>query len=211
MGGIGSHLKVSQVDQSVCLGNELNNLSARKDFLLKNIKSSHPTLPKPKRSELPHIYIWAGPVTETSREITLPLLVINGRPFLCPLAFSPSPDRPRGGNDPRVGLTPFTKHRLGGDNQPWLMQCFSHLTASHPLVSASTQLAQCTKKTRCLVLQWKMLEGWFVEAAKCAIYETRLVQGGTRGAPEARVMARVCLHATLVTSLVMIAHKAVLD
>ena len=43
MGGIGSHLKVSQVDQSVCLGNELNNLSARKDFLLKNIKSSHPT------------------------------------------------------------------------------------------------------------------------------------------------------------------------
>ena len=42
MGGIGSHLKVSQVDQSVCLGNELNNLSARKDFLLKNIKSSHP-------------------------------------------------------------------------------------------------------------------------------------------------------------------------
>ena len=44
MGGIGSHLKVSQVDQSVCLGNELNNLSARKDFLLKNIKSSHPIL-----------------------------------------------------------------------------------------------------------------------------------------------------------------------
>ncbi len=43
VGGIGSHLKVSQVDQSVCLGNELNNLSARKDFLLKNIKSSHPT------------------------------------------------------------------------------------------------------------------------------------------------------------------------
>ena len=42
VGGIGSHLKVSQVDQSVCLGNELNNLSARKDFLLKNIKSSHP-------------------------------------------------------------------------------------------------------------------------------------------------------------------------
>ena len=44
VGGIGSHLKVSQVDQSVCLGNELNNLSARKDFLLKNIKSSHPIL-----------------------------------------------------------------------------------------------------------------------------------------------------------------------
>ena len=43
VGGIGSHLKVSQVDQSVCLGNELNNLSARKDFLLKNIKSSHPS------------------------------------------------------------------------------------------------------------------------------------------------------------------------
>ena len=32
MGGIGSHLKVSQVDQSVCLGNELNNLSAIKRF-----------------------------------------------------------------------------------------------------------------------------------------------------------------------------------
>ena len=44
MGGIGSHLKVSQVDQSVCLGNELNNLSTRKDFLLKNIKSSHPNV-----------------------------------------------------------------------------------------------------------------------------------------------------------------------
>ena len=44
VGGIGSHLKVSQVDQSVCLGNELNNLSARKDFLLKNIKSSHPSV-----------------------------------------------------------------------------------------------------------------------------------------------------------------------
>ena len=43
VGGIGSHLKVSQVDQSVCLGNELNNLSTRKDFLLKNIKSSHPS------------------------------------------------------------------------------------------------------------------------------------------------------------------------
>ena len=42
MGGIGSHLKVSQVDQSVCLGNELNNLSTRKGFLLKNLKSSHP-------------------------------------------------------------------------------------------------------------------------------------------------------------------------
>ena len=42
VGGIGSHLKVSQVDKSVCLGNELNNLSTRKDFLLKNIKSSHP-------------------------------------------------------------------------------------------------------------------------------------------------------------------------
>ena len=44
MGGIGSHLKVSQVDQSVCLGNELNNLSTRKDFLFKNIKSSHPNV-----------------------------------------------------------------------------------------------------------------------------------------------------------------------
>ena len=44
VGGIGSHLKVSQVDQSVCLGNELNNLSTRKDFLLKNIKSSHPKM-----------------------------------------------------------------------------------------------------------------------------------------------------------------------
>ena len=44
VGGIGSHLKVSQVDQSVCLGNELNNLSTRKDFLFKNIKSSHPTV-----------------------------------------------------------------------------------------------------------------------------------------------------------------------
>ena len=32
VGGIGSHLKVSQVDQSVCLGNELNNLSAIKRF-----------------------------------------------------------------------------------------------------------------------------------------------------------------------------------
>ena len=53
VGGIGSHLKVSQVDQSVCLGNELNNLSARKDFLLKNIKSSHPT------ANLPNISISA--------------------------------------------------------------------------------------------------------------------------------------------------------
>ena len=32
VGGIGSHLKVSQVYQSVCLGNELNNLSAIKRF-----------------------------------------------------------------------------------------------------------------------------------------------------------------------------------
>ena len=32
VGGIGSHLKVSQVDKSVCLGNELNNLNAIKRF-----------------------------------------------------------------------------------------------------------------------------------------------------------------------------------
>ena len=42
--GIGSHLKVSNIDPRVCFGNELTNLSVRKSFLSRYIKSSHPSV-----------------------------------------------------------------------------------------------------------------------------------------------------------------------
>ena len=42
--GIGSHLKVSYRDPRVCFGNELTNLSVRKSFLPRYIKSSRPNL-----------------------------------------------------------------------------------------------------------------------------------------------------------------------
>ena len=45
--GIGSYLKVSYTDPRVCFGNELTNLSVRKSFLPRYIKSPRPSPPLP--------------------------------------------------------------------------------------------------------------------------------------------------------------------